>query len=489
MRQATNRYSSPDVVVGMNINRRTILGAAAIAPVAAMSTAYGAPTADGPTSTDWADLDAAIRGTVALPGSTKYRQRAPLFDPRWDSRTPAAVARVLGSADVAACVEFAKEHGLKVTARSGGHSYTGASARNGALVIDTRALTSISVASDGSAARVGPGTHLYSVYSTLSERSVTIPGGTCPTVGISGLTLAGGLGVDSRQTGLTADHLVQATVVDGSGSVRRVDADTDPDLYWALRGGGAGIGIVTSLKYATMSAPKRGFFSLSFSGSRAVRVVKRWGTWIAEQPRDTWANATVNSSGGTLSARVFGVCPAGKEDARAASLRKIMGITPTASSTTTRPYLDGVAYLGGGSTTDRTRFVAGSDILQTVTTEASEAIEEAMSSVPSGVSASAILDPLDAGISDTPVGGTAFPWRDHAASVQWYVGMPTSPSSSQYATARSWVQEAHDLLDGHTSGGYFGYIESGRTSREYAGDNTDRLVEVRKTYDPEGVIV
>ncbi len=473
----------------MDITRRTILGAAATAPVAAMSSAHGAPVASGPTEADWADLAAAMRGTVALPGSAKYTRRAPLFDPRWDSRKPAAVARVVETEDVATCVEFAREHDLKVTARSGGHSYTGASARNDALVIDTRSMTSTSVASDGSTARVGPGANLYAVYEALSATSVTIPGGTCPTVGVSGLSLVGGLGVDSRKVGLTADRLVQATVVDGTGTIRRVDESTDPDLFWAFRGGGAGVGIVTSLKYTTMAAPKRGFFSLSFTGSRAVRVVKRWGTWIAEQPRDTWANATVNSSGGTLSVRVFGVCPAGKEDARAASLRKVMGLTPTDSSTTTRSYLDGVSYLGGGTTTPRTRFVAGSEILQTVTTEASEAIEEAMRAVPSGVSSAAILDPLDGAISDVAKGATAFPWRDHAASVQWYVGMPASPSSSQYATARNWIQRAHDLLDTHSAGGYFGYIESGRTTRDYMGTNTDRLVEVRKTYDPDGVIV
>lgn len=473
----------------MDITRRTILGAAAAVPVAALSPAHGAPSASGPTDADWADLAAAMRGSVALPGSAKYTRRAPLFDPRWNSRTPAAIARVVESEDVAACVRFARDHGLKVTARSGGHSYTGASARNDALVIDTRTMTSTSVASDGSAARVGPGANLYAVYEALSKKSVTIPGGTCPTVGVSGLSLVGGLGVDSRRVGLTADNLLQATVIDGSGKIRRVDEDTDPDLFWALRGGGAGVGIVTSLKYTTMAAPKRGFFSLSFAGSRAVRVIKRWGTWMADQPRDTWANVQLNSSGGSLTVRVFGVCPAGKEDSRADSLRKVMGIAPTERSTTTRSYLDGVSYLGGGTTTPRTRFVAGSEILPAVTTEASEAIEEALDSAPPGIAAAAILDPLDGAVADVAKGATAFPWREHAASVQWYVGMPASPSSREYATARNWVRRAHEVLDTHSAGGYFGYIESGRTTRDYVGTNTDRLIEVRKTYDPDGVIV
>lgn len=470
----------------MSISRRTVLGAGAALPVAALSTTH---VAAAPGAGDWADLDAAIRGSIALPGSTNYRSRAPLFDPRWDFRRPAAVARVLRTQDVATCVAFARDHGLKITGRSGGHSYTGASATTGALVIDTRSLRTVDLSPARTQATIGPGANLYSVYSSLAGSSRAIPGGTCPTVGIAGLSLVGGLGVDSRRVGLTADRLVRATVVDGRGRIRRVDDDTDPELFWALRGGGPGVGVVTSLTYRTVGSPRRGFFSLRFSGAHAVKVIRGWGSWMRDQPGDTWASAQISSSGGNLSVRVLGVCPAGKEQWRATTLRRATGVTPTSSSTSTRSYIDGVSYLGGGKTSARTRFVAGSDILSLVTTGAAEAITDAMRSLRSGIGASAILDPLDGAVSDVAKGDTAFPWRDHAASVQWYVGMPSSPTSSQYAAARNWIRDAHDGLGSRSHGGYLGYVESGRSIREYLGANTDRLLDVRRTYDPDGVVL
>lgn len=471
----------------MDITRRAVLGAGAALPFA--STVPGAAAASGPTPADWKELGGALRGSLALPGSTNYRSRAPLFDPRWDFRRPAAVARVLLTQDVATCVEFARDHGLQVTARSGGHSYTGASATTGSLVIDTRSLRTVDLTPGGTQATIAAGADLYSVNETLAADARSIPGGTCPTVGAAGLSLVGGLGVDSRRVGLTADRLVRATVVDGQGRIRRVDADTDADLFWALRGGGSGVGVVTSLTYRTVGAPRRGFFSLDFPASSAATVVRGWGAWIKEQPGDTWANAHVDSSGGVLSVRVFGVCPAGREDSRAASLRSAIGVTPTGTSTTTRSYLDGVEYLGGGTTTPRTRFVAGSDVLALVTTGAADAVEEAMRSVPEGLAASAILDPLDGEITAMAKGDTAFPWRDHAASVQWYVGMPSAPDSDQYAAAEAWVQQAHDLLGSRSAGGYLGYVESGRPLEDYLDTNADRLGRVRRAHDPNGVIL
>lgn len=475
----------------MDITRRTVIGAGAALPVVATldPVASAAPTASGPSAADWADLDRTIRGSIALPGSANYRSQAPLFDPRWDFRRPAAVARTLLTQDVATCIEFARDHGLKVTGRSGGHSYTGASATTGGLVLDTRSMRGVSLTPGRTQATVAAGAQLYAVHTALAAEGRSIPTGTCPTVGTAGLSLVGGLGVDSRRVGLTSDRLVRAIVVDGRGRIRYVDADRDPDLFWSLRGGGPGVGIVTSLTYRTVGAPRRGFFSLTFPSSKATAVVRAWGSWMKEQPGDTWANAHVDSAGGSLSVRLFGVCPAGKEKARADSLRKAVGTTPTRTTTTTRSYLDGVSYLGGGTTTARTRFVAGSDVLSLVTTGAAGAVEEAMRSVPKGMSASAILDPLDGAVADVAKGDTAFPWREEAASIQWYVGMSSSPTSDQYAAAQGWVAQAHDLVGSRSRGGYLGYVESGRPLREYLGTNTDRLVRVRRTYDPQSIVL
>ncbi|WP_434967084.1 FAD-binding oxidoreductase [Janibacter indicus] len=469
----------------MEITRRTVLGAGAALPLVA---AQGASA--GPSPGDWADLSAALRGSVSLPGTSAYRSRAPLFDPHWDFRRPAAVARVLSTRDVATCVGFARDHGLRVTGRSGGHSYVGASATTGALVVDTRSLRSVDLTPGRTQTTVGAGAGLYSVHEALAAQGRSIPTGTCPTVGTAGLTLAGGLGVDSRRYGLTADRLVRATVVDGRGRIRTVDASHDADLYWALRGGGSGAALVTSFTYRTIPATSMGFFSLSFPASSAATVVRRWAEWVAEQPSDTWANAHVDTAGSSLSVRVFGVCPAGRQDSRALSLRRAIGITPTRTSTTSRAHLDAIRYLGGGSTTLRTRFVAGSDIVRVMTSGTAEAVVTAMRSAASrGLAASAILDPLDGAVGSPWATATPFPWRNHTASVQWYVGLPTSATSTHYSRARSWIAHAHDLMGARSSGGYLGYLEAGRPQREYLSGNATRHTQVRATYDPDGTIL
>ena len=475
---------------GMEITRRTVLGAGAALPLVAAPALAGAATTSGPSPRDWAELDSALRGSIARPGSSSYSSRVPLFDPRWDFRRPAAVARVLSTRDVATCVTFARDHGLRVTGRSGGHSYVGASATSGSLVVDTRSLRNVVLRSGDAQTIVGAGAGLYSVHAALAQRGRSIPTGTCPTVGTAGLTLAGGLGVDSRRYGLTADRLVGATVVDGRGRIHEVDASHESDLYWALRGGGSGVGLVTMLTYRTIPAASMGFFSLSFPASSAATVLRRWPEWLATQPRDTWANAHVDVSGSSLSVRIFGVSPAGRQDVRAASLRQGIGITPTRTSTTSRSHLEAVKYLGGGSTTPRTRCAAGSDIIARMTTGTADAIVSAMRSAGSrGLAAAAILDPLDGAVSSPSTGATPFPWRSHTASVQWYVGLPSSATSSSYAAAHDWIGLAHERLGGRSVGGYIGYLESGRTRRDYLADNATRHTQVSAAYDPDGVIL
>lgn len=473
----------------MDITRRTVIGAGAALPLAAASSAFAAPTVTGPSPGDWADLDATLAGSASLPGSSRYESRVPLFDPHWDSRRPAALARVLSRQDIATCISFARDHGLRVTGRSGGHSYIGASSVTGTLVIDSRSYAKVYRPADRSLTTVQAGANLYSVHAAMSQYGRSIPTGTCPTVGSAGLTLVGGLGVDSRRYGLTVDRLVGATVVDGQGRIRKVDASHDPDLFWSLRGGGSGAAMVADFTYRTIPATSMGFFNVTFPASSAARVIQRWGDWMVEQPRDTWANAHVDTAGSSLSVRVFGVAPVGQEASRAASLRRAVGVTPLRTSTTSRSHMDAIRYLGGGSTTPRTRFAAGSDILRTMTADAGDAVEAAMRmAIERGLSASAILDPLDGATGDPAMAATAFPWRNHAASIQWYVGLKGG-TSSEYSAAHSWIGRAHGLMGAMSRGGYLGYVEHVRVMDDYLAGNEPRRVAARNRYNPDGIII
>jgi len=470
----------------MSIPRRTVLGAGAALPLLAGSSSLPAAAAAGPSPGDWKELAGSITGGLNLPGSRRYESQRKLFDPHWDSRRPAAIARVRDADDVATCITFAKDHGLDIAARSGGHSYTGRSARNGALVVDTRSMRAVSLGSGGDRATIEAGAKLWTVHEELAKGDRSVPTGTCPTVGAAGLSLVGGLGVDSRRYGLMSDRLVSATVVDGRGRVLTVDEDTEPDLFWAIRGGGWGTGIVTEMTYRTIPARGMGFFNATFPASAAVDALAEWRQWLADQPGSIWSNAHLDVSGGSLSLRIFGVTPVGKEKARLASLRSAISARATKTSTTSRDFLGAVEYLGGGKTSPRTGFVAGSDVLRGVTRGRGAAIEKAMHwAATRGLSAAAILDPLDGAVSDAKTGDSAFPWRYHAASVQWYVG---TGSTKQRRAALRWIRDVHELLGDRSSGGYLGYVEPGTSIERYLGANASRFRKIRSTYDPDGVI-
>src|SRR5918996_5286366 len=198
---------------------------------------------------DWETLQGVIAGSVALPGSAAYDEGQKAFNARYHDVVPQAIVSCATPEDVSQAISFVGRHGLEHATRSGGHCFAGHSSTHGVL-IDVTPLRSVSVS--GGVATVGAGARLGDVYVTLESHGVALPAGTCPTVGIAGLVLGGGLGILGRTYGLTSDRLVGAEVVLADGRVVRCDEGSEPDLFWALRGAGGGFGVVTSLDIATV---------------------------------------------------------------------------------------------------------------------------------------------------------------------------------------------------------------------------------------------
>ncbi|MDF8266218.1 FAD-binding oxidoreductase [Luteipulveratus flavus] len=473
------------------ITRRAFLGGTAAAgATAALATTRPAHASPGvllsaaPTRDDWIAFARTMDGAVLLPGSTQYASAKLLFDTRYDGASPAAVVQVRSQADVQRSMVFAGRYGLKVAPRSGGHSYIGASAANGTMVLDTRQYASVSYnASDGTAL-VFSGAGLYTVHSTLAARGRTIPTGTCPTVGAAGLTLGGGLGVESRQWGVTSDRLSRVSLVLPDGRALSASATSNADLFWAVRGGGGGnVAFVTAMTFRTHTAGSKGIFSLTFPSSAGTKVLTGWARWSLSAYYSRWANVHVDALGnGSISVRITGVTNAGDERAAASSLISSIGVTPSAASYRQLGYLDAVKYLGGGTTSARQGFAAGSDILWTMPSEtAGQVLGAVAARSRAGGRGSAILDPLTGALNIPAASSTAFPWRDHLASVQWYVGVG---SSSGYTSAYSWINQAHQMLAGRSAGGYVNYLESGQPASRYYAGNFSRLTSLRQTYDP-----
>lgn len=459
-----------------------LAGCAARAAAAPAGRARSVPTvAAKPTTQDWIAFARTVQGPVDLPGTAQYDRAKLVFDTRFDANRPVAVMVVQRTADIARAMRFAQRFDLQIAPRGGGHSYVGASAANGTLVLDLRPLHSVTYDPASRTVLVGSGASLYDVKAHLAAHGRAIPTGTCPTVGTAGLTLGGGLGVESRAHGLTADRLTEAHLVLPDGSSVTATATQHSDIFWALRGGGGGnIGIVTALRFVTHAAADQGIFTLTFPSSAAVPVMTGWARWIRATGRSRWAGVHVDATGnGGLHVSIVGVTTAGDERVAAASLTHDIGVSPTSSRYRRLGYLDAAIYLGGGTTSTRQRFTAGSDVLAVVDRPTANAIARAVvARSRAGGAGSALLDPLTGAVADPKRTDTAFPWRDHTASLQWYVGVASRSS------ARDWIATAHRQVALHSSGGYVNYLETGQGAGRYFGGNLSRLAQIRKLHDP-----
>jgi len=223
---------------------------------------------------------------------------------------PQAVVRCHGPEDVAEVIAFAREHGIGIAVRSGGHSFAGYSSTSG-IVIDLTPQRSVVLT--GGVAKVGAGARLGELYDALLPHGLAIPAGTCPSVGIGGLTLGGGHGILGRMYGLTLDHLTGARVVLASGRVVDCDEGDHADLFWALRGAGSGnFGVVTSFTFRPRPAPRMTSFRLVWPYSRAAAVVAAWQDWTAGGPGELAADLALTAPpiGPIRSSRSSGLWPA-----------------------------------------------------------------------------------------------------------------------------------------------------------------------------------
>ncbi|HKT00485.1 MAG TPA: FAD-binding oxidoreductase, partial [Rugosimonospora sp.] len=390
--------------------------------------------------------------------------------------------------DVRTCVLRVRGHGVALAARAGGHSYAGFSTPNNGVVVDLAGLNSITVKTDATAV-VGAGVRLIDLYTALAAHGRALPAGSCPTVGVAGSALGGGIGVVARTYGLTCDHLTAATLVTADGARHTVDGNHDADLFWALRGGGGGNGgIVTSFTFATVPAPTVTIFSLHFPASRTSRVLRAWSQWMDAAPSQLTALCAVTAAT-TPTNRVTGTwtgSPAAL-NGHLTSLIAAVGAAPTSRTTHTYSYLDAMRYFAGclDKTVTACRafapqpFRAASRMLQhTVTTSIADQVVALMSRQTGMV---LLFDSLGGQVARVNTTDTAFAHRDAHASVQVYSGNPAS------GPAVLAVQQALAPILG--TGAYVNYLNPGQKdwASAYYGTNLPRLRQVIRTYDPDRV--
>jgi FAD/FMN-containing dehydrogenase len=195
------------------------------------------------------DLQRAVVGSVHLPGTPGYDEAVALWNGAIHRR-PAAVVQCKSAADVAAVLRYARDAGHEISVRGGGHGFSGSALTDGGITIDLSLLREISVLPLDKRATVGGGATWAELDAAAQEYGLAVPGGFISHTGIGGLTLGGGLGWLSRKAGLSCDNVLEAQVVTADGTIRTASATENPDLFWAIRGGGGNFGVVTSFTFA-----------------------------------------------------------------------------------------------------------------------------------------------------------------------------------------------------------------------------------------------
>jgi FAD/FMN-containing dehydrogenase len=458
---------------------------------------------------DWTGLRAALRDGLIRSDDPSYDAARVLYNTRFDGVRPQAIAQCATAADVRECVRFARTHRVPLALRSGGHSYGGWSTGPG-LVIDVGRMAAIDVQSDR--VMVGAGARLIDVYDAVAARGRGIPAGSCPTVGITGLTLGGGLGVLSRAWGLTCDDLIAAQVVTADGQVRDCDVTHDPDLFWALRGGGGGsFGVVTSLTLRTHAVGDLALGFLTWPWARAAEVVMRWQVWMSRAPDALWSTLHLEAGNDGASISIHAVHTGTARDL-SALLDRLVALTgaPSYRESGARSYRDVMLLEAGclgrsvaqchlrGTTADgqlaRDTFIARSVVATAaLSSDATVALVAGVGSVLGRSdlgSAAVLLDSLGGAVSRVGTSDTGFVHRNAFAIAQLYGSWdPAAPATVADGTT-AWLRQLHATVRPLIGpGAYVNYADPDLSDWEsaYWGANYPRLRQVKAKYDPDRV--
>lgn len=467
----------------------------------------------GPSPADWAALSSRLSShDLIRPGQHGYNMAKDLFDPRFDSLRPAGIAYCRTARDVATCLSFASTFKVPVRARSGGHSYAGWSSVTGGLVVDVTQMSSFAVQGNSSV-QVGAGLGLIDFYQSLAAHGLAVPGGSCPTVGIAGLALGGGVGVLSRLYGLTSDELESVQIVTASGSVLTCTPTHNSEMFWACRGGGGGnFGIATSFTFRTHSLRQLVLFFLSWPWAHAARVVDAWQSWAPSAPDALWSNMHLSAAPGGSPQIGVGGTYVGTVD-RAAGLLKelyhLVGSPPSSSFLKQEPYLNAMLLeancsglsvhecrTGPGGRLPRVPSYAKSDFFTAKLSKSGirtllAGIEQLrhVHGTAGGVGAIA-FDALGGAVNRVHPAATAFVHRDSLFLAQYSTSWRSPGSTSGIANQHAWLRSFYNSLHPHASGqAYQNYIDPDLTGwpKAYYGTNYPRLQQVKAKYDPHGL--
>jgi FAD/FMN-containing dehydrogenase len=441
-----------------------------------------------------AELRDRVRGETITPGDLEYDDARRVYNAMIDRR-PHVVVRPLGADDVVAAVEFARANELPVAIRGGGHSVPGFGTADDAVVIDLSEMREVDVDPHGRIARAEGGVTWGVFNDATHEHGLATTGGIISTTGIGGLTLGGGIGYLVRGFGLACDNLVSAEVV--TADARRVTASEseNEDLFWALRGGSGNFGVVTAFEYRLHPVEQVYAGPILYELDDAATVLKFYRDYIKDAPRELggfpgWQIAPplpfIPEDRHGEPFLIFVACWAGPVEEGEAALAPFREVAPVVAEMVGQmPYPALNSAFDALVPAGLQHYWKGT-FAKELTDEAIEAHLEHGPKVPA-VNSTVHIYPINGAVHDVASDATAFPYRDvNFATV--IAGMWPEPADNDANI--DWVRGFYEATAPHSEeGAYINFLagdDQGRIRANYQG-NYDRLVEIKRKYDPDNI--
>lgn len=441
-------------------------------------------------------LSAAVRGDVIVPSDPRYAEARAVYNAMID-KSPALVVVCRDAGDVIQTVQFARENDLEIAVRGGGHNVAGKATCDGGVVIDLGQMRSVRVDPQARTARVDGGATWGDVDHATHAFGLATPSGIISTTGVAGLTLGGGFGHIARRYGLSCDNLLEADVVTAEGQLVRASEDENPDLFWALRGGGGNFGIVTSFKFRLHPVDTIYGGLIFYPVEDAAETMAFYRDFIQNAPREISAFYSFHIGPPApfipeefqgMPMTAIAACytgPMERAEQVVKPLREAGKVLIDVLHPMPYPALQ--SAFDGLYPPGLQHYWKAHNVHEL----SDEAIQVHAAHGPTLPSLSTTMHfyPLNGAIQDVDPSATAFSYRDALANTN-IAGVWPDPSEAERERHVGWVREYWDaLLPYSAQGTYVNFMtdEGDERIRAAYRDNYPRLVEVKRKWDPENV--
>ena len=425
-----------------------------------------------------------MQGDVLGAGDDDYDQARRVWNAMAD-RHPAAIAHCAGATDVARALDHAREQGLPVAVRGGGHSIPGFSTCDGGLVVDLGPMKGIQVDPETKTVRAEGGVRWGELDHQTQRFGLATTGGVVSTTGIAGLTLGGGRGWLMRAHGLACDNLVAADVVCADGSVVRADTEEHPDLFWGLRGGGGNFGIVTSFTYRLHEVgPVVAGGSVAYEPSRARSVLGAFREQTVQAPDELSMQTALMDIGNPVAA--IAACYAGPVEEGERLFEPLRRVAPPlADALGQLPYVNLQSALDGAFPPGQFHYTTSRSV-DDLTDNILDLLVEHWAQAPRGPTPWILVEHMGGAVARVPADATAYGDRHATYEVSVWANWTDPQRTDDYVT---WTRTLAGALDGYACGGYVNYIEDDgeRAVRTAYGQHYGRLQALKDRYDPDNI--